>query len=121
METPDDRNDKAEPWDEVNDRFTELARRIGNTYRDSASAGPSEEEIRSALHTLGSAWESMTSAVASALGDPEVRRDVSEAAGSMASAIGDSLGAFGRAVEKERERNEGKWHPHDESAATEEE
>ncbi len=102
MDPSKEHDDEPDPWDEVTDRFTELAQRIGNTYRDSASSGPSEDEVRDALRTLGSAWQSMTSALASALGDPDIRRDVSKAATSMAAAVGESLGEFGRAINKDR-------------------
>lgn len=82
-------NDADDPWDRLADQFSSLGDKLKSRYREvSGEEGPSEEELRAALRTLGGAWDRFAEAVSTAIKDEEVRRSVKQTASSLAEAIG---------------------------------
>ncbi len=80
---------------ELTDEILALGDRLLQSYRQAADGdGPSEDEIRQALSTLGQAWNQMAGAVGVAIQDQEVRRHLKRAAGSLASAVASTLEEF---------------------------
>lgn len=75
-------------------RFTESYRRVAE------EGGPSEEEIRQALATLGGAWDRVAGSVSSALQEEEVRRRLRQAAAALAAALGATLSQLGEDLEE---------------------
>ena len=62
--------------------------------------GPSEDQVRDALKTLGTAVQSVVESVGAALRDPEVRSQVKEAAAGFASAVGQTFNDLGDEIRK---------------------
>ena len=86
----------TDPWDTVQDEFGDLGRRLKDTYAKVASeGGPSEEEIKDAFGTLLGAWNQVAESVTTALENPEVRQHLKAAAGSLASALGNTINDLG--------------------------
>jgi len=78
-----------DPWDRLADQFASLGDKLKSRYREVAgSEGPTDEELKAALRTLGGAWDRVADAVTSAMKDEEVRRSVKQTATSLADAIG---------------------------------
>jgi hypothetical protein len=50
--------------------------------------GPSEDDVREALQTLGNAARSLADSIGVAMRDPDVRRQVKDAAASLVAALG---------------------------------
>jgi hypothetical protein len=87
----DDPIDNADddPWDRLANQFSSLGDKLKSRYRATAgSEGPSEEELKAALRTLGGAWDRLAEALSAAMKDEEVRRSVKQTASSLAEAIG---------------------------------
>lgn len=97
METhQDDPKAGEDPWHTVTSEFSGLGRRLRETYRRVAEEdGPSEDQIREALATLGAAWSQVSGSVGAALQNPEVRDHLKAAAGAFASAIGSTVSELG--------------------------
>lgn len=87
-QTPED--DRA--WADLTDEIMALGERLRHTYEETSDgSGPTEDEIRQALFTLGRAWNQMAGAVGVAIQDQAVRRHLKRAAGSLASAVATTL------------------------------
>jgi hypothetical protein len=96
---PSDRND---PWREAGERFSELTDRLRERYRSAAGEeGPSEDQVRQALQTLGNAAQAMVDSVGTAARDPQVHTQVKDAAAGFISAIGQTLGQLGDDLRRE--------------------
>lgn len=92
-----------DPWLQAGERFTELTERLRERYRSMAGDdAPSEEQIREALQTLGSAAETMVESVGDAARDPQVRSQVKDAAAGFVSAIGQTLAQLGDELRRDR-------------------
>jgi hypothetical protein len=77
-----------DPWERLGHQISSLGEKLKTRYRSEAGAsGPSEEEVREALRTLGGAWDRVTSALSAAARDEEVRKAARQAATSFAEAI----------------------------------
>jgi hypothetical protein len=82
-------NPEDDPWDRLADQFATLGEKLKSRYREVAgNEGPTDEELKAALRTLGGAWDRVTDAVTAAMKDEEVRRSVKQTANSLAEAIG---------------------------------
>jgi hypothetical protein len=82
-------NTDDDPWDRLADQFASLGEKLKSRYREVAGAeGPSDEELKAALRTLGGAWDRVADAVSAAMRDEEVRKSVKQTAKSLAEAIG---------------------------------
>lgn len=78
-----------DPWDRLADEFASLGEKLKSRYREVAGTeGPTDEELKAALRTLGGAWDRVADAVTAAMKDEEVRRSVKQTANSLAEAIG---------------------------------
>jgi hypothetical protein len=85
---PPEEDTGDDAWERLGRQISSLGEKLKSRYRSEAGAsGPSEEEVREALRTLGGAWDRVTSALAAAARDEEVRRAARQAANSFAEAI----------------------------------
>lgn len=83
-------------WNDVREVVGSLVSRLRDHYATVAGPdGPSEEEVRGALHTLGEAFERVIESFGSALRDPAVREQARRAAGAVVSALGATFGDVG--------------------------
>lgn len=90
----DDRPEPQEPgaWNELTDELVRLTEKLRATYHEVANGkGPSEEEIREALRTLGAAWNQLAGSIGVALQDEEVRAQMKRAGSSLVAAVATSL------------------------------
>jgi hypothetical protein len=88
--------DGVDPWDRLADQFAALRRKLRDTYRQSAgSEGPSEEDIREALRTLGGAWDRLAEAIEVAVRDEQVRAGIKQAATGFVEAVGSAFSELG--------------------------
>ncbi len=76
--------------DKLKDRYKEL---VGDE-------GPSEDQVKDALKTLGNAVQAVVESVGAALRDPEVRTGVKDAAAGFASAMGQTFSDLGEEIRK---------------------
>jgi hypothetical protein len=92
-------NGEIDPWDAVSAEWSALKVRLKDTYQRIASDdAPTEDEIRDALATLAGAWDQVASSFSAAMSDPETRAQLKRAAGSLASALGATVGGLGEAI-----------------------
>jgi hypothetical protein len=101
----DPRNDGTDPWAEAGRRWSSIGEKLRDQYRELADeGGPSEDEVRSALETLGDAARAVADSVGSAMKDPEVRDQVKDAAASFVTALGQTFSQLGDELREARER-----------------
>jgi hypothetical protein len=93
---------KAEdPWEEAGRRWASIGEKLRERYREmSGDGGPSEDEVKSALETLGEAARAVADSMGSAMKDPEVRDQVKDAAASFVTAIGQTFSQLGAELRK---------------------
>jgi len=85
-----------DPWEEAGRRWTSIGEKLKGTYRDLAGEeGPSQEDVRQALDTLGDAARAVADSVGAAMRDPEVRDQVKDAAASLVTAMGRTFSQLG--------------------------
>lgn len=78
------------------EEWKSLGRKLRDTYRQSASSeGPTDEEIKAAFHTLGSAWDRLAGAFGAAIGDEQVRQNAKQAATGFFEAVGAAFSELG--------------------------
>jgi hypothetical protein len=84
----------AERWssvgDKLKDRYNEM---VGDQ-------GPSEDQVKEALKTLGTAVQAVVESVGAAMRDPETRTQVKDAAAGFASAVGQTFSDLGEEIRK---------------------
>jgi hypothetical protein len=86
----------TDPWTEASERWGDVGDGLRRRYRDLVGdRGPTEDDLRDALRTLGDAARSVADSVGSAMRDPEVRAQVKEAAASLVSALGATFEELG--------------------------
>jgi enamine deaminase RidA (YjgF/YER057c/UK114 family) len=76
--------------DKLRDRYREMA----------GEEGPSEEQVREALKTLGNAVQSVFESIGAAMKDPEVRTQVKDAAAGFVSAMGETFKDLGEEIQR---------------------
>lgn len=97
--------DPADPWAEAGQRWSSISDKLKDRYREIAGdEGPGEDEIRSALETLGDAARTVADSVGSAMKDPDVREQVKDAAASFVTALGQTFSQLGDELRQARER-----------------
>lgn len=104
-----DQNQHADPdpWAEAGRRWASISDKLKEHYRGLAGDdGPGEDEIKSALDTLGEAARTVADSVGSAMKDPEVREQVKDAAASFVTALGQTFSQLGDELRKAREDDE---------------
>jgi hypothetical protein len=78
-----------DPWATAGDRWAGIGDGLRRRYRDMVGDdGPSEDDVREALQTLGNAARSLADSIGVAMRDPDVRRQVKDAAASLVAALG---------------------------------
>lgn len=88
-------------WSDLGERIAGLGEKLRRHYRGLAGDdGPTEDEIREALLTLGRAARSVVSSLESAANDPDFRQRLEELAASFASTIGKTLSALGEELRR---------------------
>ncbi len=84
----------AERWSSVGDKLKDrYAEMVGDQ-------GPTEDQVKEALRTLGTAVQAVVESVGAALRDPETRTQVKDAAAGFASAMGQTFNDLGEEIRK---------------------
>ena len=80
--------DAKTAWDEVGNRFADLANRLKEQFDARSAFGSSaNDKIDEAVRTLASAVDGAITAIGDTLRDPSTRDDVKQAANAVGSAI----------------------------------
>ncbi len=75
-------------WDEVGDRFNDLARKVKDRYDANAAFGEAEkEQMQDALRKMGDALDAGFTALGDSLRDPAMRDDLKVAGVAIADAL----------------------------------
>ena len=97
-------HEQPDPWAEAGRRWASISEKLKDHYRGLAGEdGPGEEEIKSALDTLGDAARAVADSLGSAMRDPEVREQVKDAAASFVTALGQTFSQLGDELRRARE------------------
>ncbi len=84
----------ADTWSNIGDR-------LRDRYQDVVGdQGPSENEVREAFKTLGTAAQAVFDSIGSAMKDPEVRSQVKDAVAGFASAMGQTFNDLGEEIRR---------------------
>jgi hypothetical protein len=84
----DDATTPEDPWHRASEEIGELGRRLRDLYHSvSDEEAPSEGDVRDAFAVLAGAWNQVASTLGTAVQDPEVRRHLRTAIGSLADAV----------------------------------
>lgn len=95
--------EKTDPWDKLGEQFASLREKLADTYRQQpGEAGPSDDEVRDAFHTLGRAWDRLTDAVGTAVRDEGVRQQAKQAATGFFEAVGAAFSQLGSELRRTR-------------------
>jgi Flp pilus assembly pilin Flp len=89
-------------WQSVAGEFRTLGYAFRDHYRATkgeADTGPSEEEVRNALHTVTDAVDSALTSVGKAIRDPNVQKNAKDAATSLVEALGETFTQLGDALD----------------------
>lgn len=90
-------------WGSVAGEFRTLGYAFRDHYRatkDEADTGPSEDEVRNALHTVTDAVDTALTSVGKAIRDPGVQKSAKDAATSLVEALGDTFTQLGEALDR---------------------
>jgi Flp pilus assembly pilin Flp len=90
-------------WQSVAGEFRTLGYAFRDHYRATkgeADTGPSEEEVRNALHTVTDAVDSALTSVGKAIRDPNVQKNAKDAATSLVEALGETFTQLGDALDR---------------------
>jgi len=90
-------------WQDVAGEFRTLGYAFRDHYRATkgeADTGPSEEEVRSALHTMTDAVDAALTSVGKAIRDPNVQKNAKNAATSLVEALGETFTQVGEALDR---------------------
>jgi hypothetical protein len=80
--------DAKAAWDEVGNRFSDIAGRVKEQLDARAAFGaPDSEKVDDAVHTLVRALDNTFTAIGDTLRDPSTREEVKQAASAMADAL----------------------------------
>ena len=89
-------------WQNVAGEFRTLGYAFRDHYRATkgeADTGPSEEEVRNALHTVTDAVDNALTSVGKAIRDPNVQKNAKDAATSLVEALGETFTQLGDALD----------------------
>jgi hypothetical protein len=101
----DPTHDPTDPWAEAGKRWASIGDKLKDRYRElSGDGGPSDDEVRTALETLGEAARAVADSVGSAMKDPDVREQVKDAAASFVTALGQTFSQLGDELREARHR-----------------
>jgi hypothetical protein len=114
VEDNEQTQDPTDPWAEASSRWSSIGDKLKDRYREmSGEGGPSEDEVRSALETLGDAARAVADSVGTAMKDPEVRDQVKDAAASFVTALGQTFSQLGDELRRARDRADQPTPPED--------
>ncbi|HVR32366.1 MAG TPA: hypothetical protein VMS74_06620 [Acidimicrobiia bacterium] len=95
----------ADPWTEASQRWSSIGDKLKDRYKEmSGEDGPSEDQVRLALETLGDAARAVADSVGSAMKDPAVREQVKDAAASFVTALGQTFSQLGDELRRARDQ-----------------
>jgi hypothetical protein len=95
----------VDPWSEAGKRWSSIGEKLRDRYKEvSGEGGPSEDEVRSALETLGEAARAVADSVGNAMKDPDVREQMKDAAASFVTALGQTFSQLGDELREAREQ-----------------
>lgn len=78
------------------EEWRSLGRKLRDTYQQSAQeGGPTEDEVKAALRTLGGAFDRLAGAFGTAVRDEQVRENVKKAATGFVEAVGAAFSELG--------------------------
>jgi hypothetical protein len=81
-----------DPWDRLGEQFTSLGGKLRDRYQAVAGPeGPSLDEVKAALTTLGGAMDRVVEALSVAVKDDQVRTSLKQTAATFAEAMGAAL------------------------------
>jgi hypothetical protein len=96
-----DPRDTDEAWQQVSKSWVDIGDRLKDRYREVVGdAGPSEDQVRDALKTLGTAMQAVFDSLGSAMRDPDVRTQMKEATAGFASAVGQTFSDLGDEIRR---------------------
>jgi enamine deaminase RidA (YjgF/YER057c/UK114 family) len=90
-------------WQSVAGEFRTLGYAFRDHYRatkDDADTGPSEDDVRDALHTVTNAVDTALTSVGKAIRDPNVQKSAKDAATSFVEALGDTFTQLGETLDR---------------------
>lgn len=83
-------------------------------YRDVVGeTGPSENEVKDAMRTLGTAAQALFDSLGSAMRDPDVRTQMKDAAAEFASAVGQTFSDLGEEIRRATREEEAQQSDHE--------
>ena len=87
----------------MGERWAGIRDELRSKYRDVAGEdGPSEDQVREALNTLGGAAQRLVESVGDAARDPEMRGKLKEVAASLVTALGRTFEDLGDELKRPR-------------------
>jgi hypothetical protein len=96
-----DPRESIDPWQQAAERWSDVGDKLKDRYRDVVGEeGPSEDQVRQALKTLGSAVQAVFESVGAAMRDPDTRTQVKDAAAGFASAVGQTFSDLGEEIRR---------------------
>ena len=102
-ETDPKQDQTGDPWKHVGERWAGIRDELRSKYRDVAGEdGPSEDQVREALNTLGGAAQRLVESVGDAARDPEMRGKLKEVAASLVTALGRTFEDLGDELKRPR-------------------
>lgn len=103
----DEHTTDEDPWSDAGRRWTSVSDTLRARYREFAGEdGPSEDDVREALETLGGAARTVAESFGAAMRDPDIREQVKSAAASFVSAMGETLSQLGEELTRIRSDEE---------------
>jgi hypothetical protein len=105
----EDKPDVKAAWQEAGERLTGLGHRFKEHYaaERGGEGDQTRQEVKDALHKLGSAIEDAFDALSKAARDPAVKDDVKQVGQSLAGAMGTTLGEVSEELQKAFRRTKG--------------
>jgi Flp pilus assembly pilin Flp len=92
-----------DPWQQATERWASVTDKLKDRYQEVVGdEGPSEDEVREALRTLGTAVQAVFDSLGTAMRDPEVRTQVKNAAAGFMAAIGQTFTDLGSELKRDR-------------------
>jgi hypothetical protein len=87
-------------WDDVGDRFTELARKLKTHYDENTHSKPETEKAQDALHQIGDALDAGFTAIGESFRDAQMRDELKSAGVAITDALSASLDDVKNAINK---------------------
>ncbi|MDH4116475.1 MAG: hypothetical protein OEX04_01190 [Acidimicrobiia bacterium] len=96
-----DPREPGDPWRAAAESWSDVGDKLRDKYSELVGDdGPSENDVRSALKTLGTAVQAVFDSLGAAMRDPEVRTQVKDATAGFASAVGQTFSELGEEIRR---------------------